>query len=461
MKLSFHGADRAVTGSCHLFEAAGKRILVDCGFYLGGRRLEAANAEDFGFDAASIDILLLTHAHLDHCGRIPVLVKRGFRGEIVATSATRDLARIVLLDAAHLQEEEHRRDLRVAERRGLPTDGIEPLYALIDALGVLDRFGRQASYRQPIELAPGLKATFFDSGHILGSASVKLEAQENGARRVVVFSGDIGNPGRALLRDPDPPEGADIVVMESTYGDRRHRNLPDSLAEFYQALNACFHRGGNVIIPTFALERAQELLFWIRDGVERNRLGPAMHVFLDSPMAISATEIFSKYPEELATPIADLLRRGVDPFRPPGLKFTRDSSESQALNRIAGGAIIMAGSGMCTGGRVRHHLRHNLGRAASSIIFVGFAGEGTLARLIIDGVSPVKIFDEEIRVRAQIHTINGFSAHADQPELLSWHARTGAKRTFLTHGEPPAMAALAAKLGGDVTCPKLGEGFEI
>jgi metallo-beta-lactamase family protein len=461
MRLSFHGADRSVTGSCHLVEAAGAKILVDCGFYQGGRTAEAENADDFGFDPPAIDILVLTHAHLDHCGRIPLLVKRGFKGEIVATAATRELARIVLIDAAHLQEEEHRRALRIAARRGEPEEAPAPLYTLVDALNAFDRFGRVAEYRRPLDLVPGVRATFHNAGHILGSASVKLEAEENGARRTIVFSGDLGNPGRPLLADPDPPQGADALVMESTYGDRNHRSLAASLEEFYGALNASHHGGGNIVIPTFALERAQELLYWLRDGVEQNRLAPGLHVFLDSPMAISATEIFGRYPADLAAPVGDLIKRGIDPFRPPGLRFTREASESEALNRLVGGAILMAGSGMCTGGRVVHHLRHNLGRPNASVIFVGFAAEGTLAREIIDGARSVRIFGEPIRVRAKIYTINGFSAHAGQAELVDWRSRVAAKRTFLTHGEPPAMDALAKKLGGDVTCPQRGEAFEI
>ena len=461
MKLSFHGADQTVTGSCHLLEAAGKRVLVDCGFYQGSRKLEAENADDFGFDPASIDLLLLTHAHLDHCGRLPLLAKRGFRGEIVSTAATKELTRLVLLDATHLQEEDHRRDARASERSGRNHAPPEPLYSLNDTLNAFDRFGRNVAYHQPVDLAPGLTATFYDSGHILGSASVTVTATEGATRRTVLFSGDIGNPGRPLLRDPEPPPGADVVVMESTYGDRTHKTLQSSLAEFYDALNAAFRAGGNVIIPTFALERAQELLYWMRDGVERNQLGPAMHVFLDSPMAISATEIFGRYPEDLAPAAAQLIARGVDPFKLPGLKFVREASESMALNCISGGAVILAGSGMATGGRVRHHLRHNLGRPSSSVIFVGFAGEGTLARQIIDGARTVNLFGDEIRVRAKIHTINGFSAHADQAELLAWHAKTGVKRTFLTHGEPTAMQALAAKLPGEVKMPALGEGVDL
>jgi metallo-beta-lactamase family protein len=457
LKISFHGADREVTGSCHLLQAAGKRILIDCGFYQGSRRLDEENGRELGFDAGSVDFLLLTHAHLDHCGRIPLLVKRGFRGEIVATVATRELARVVMLDATHLQEEEHKRELRHAERRGEAETSPAPLYMLVDTLNAFDRFGRNAVYRQPLPLADGLVATFHDSGHILGSASVAIEAEG----RKIVFSGDLGNPGRPLLRDPDPPQGADVAVMESTYGDRRHMGLGESLAEFYEALNIAFHAGGNVIIPTFALERAQELLFWIRDGVETNKLSPAMHLFLDSPMAISATEIFARYPDEQSPVVAKLLAKGVDPFAPPNLKFTRERAESEALNRVSGGAVILAGSGMATGGRVVHHLRHNLGRPAASVIFVGFAAKGTLAREIIDGARAVRVLGDEIRVRARIHTINGFSAHADQAELMDWHARVGAPRTFLTHGEPAAMQALAVKLKGEIAMPAFADGFEL
>jgi metallo-beta-lactamase family protein len=462
MKLSFHGADRGVTGSCHLLEAAGKRILVDCGLFQGGRRLDEENAEDFGFDARKIDLVLLTHAHLDHCGRLPLLVKRGFRGEIVSTSATRDLTRLVLLDAAHLQEEEARSLARRRERRGENHRNGEPLYSLIDATNVFDQFGRAAAYGEALELPPGLRVKFFDAGHILGSASVLVEVEEGGAGKKILFSGDIGNYGRPLLRDPDPPANVDVVVMETTYGDRLHRSLDASIMEFYEALNTSFRRGGNVVIPTFALERAQELLFYLREGVEQNKLPPSMQVFLDSPMAISATEIFRKHPESCGPEVARLLGGGVNPFEPPGLHFCRESAESIALNSVRGGAVIMAGSGMCTGGRVRHHLRHNLGRADSSVIFVGFAAQGTLGRQIVDGASAVSIFGEPIVVRAHIHTINGFSAHADQAELLAWRRRANPARTFLVHGEEASMRAFAEKLGGaPVELPQMGEAFEL
>jgi metallo-beta-lactamase family protein len=461
VRISFHGADRGVTGSCHMVECAGKRILVDCGLFQGGRELEEENAEPFGFDAESIDFVLLTHAHLDHCGRLPLLVKRGFRGEIITTAASRELARVVLVDSGHLQEEEARHHARKRARHG-NHDTPGPLYTVLDALNCLEYFGRAAVYGEPMELAPGLQATFLDAGHILGSASVWLEHREVGHRRSVAFSGDLGNSGRPLLRDPVPPPKVDAVVMETTYGDRLHKPLAPSVEELYQTIGETFRRGGNVIIPTFALERAQEILYYLRESVEKDRLPGSMQVFLDSPMAISATEIFRRHPECYEPETAELFREGRDPFRLPGLHFTRETADSMALNRIVGGAVILAGSGMCTGGRIRHHLKHNLWRENSSVVFVGFAAGGTLARKIIDGARSVHLFGEEIMVRAGIHTINGFSAHADRDELLAWHRRIGTQRTFLVHGEEETARLFAPLLHDtQVEIPGRGESFEI
>jgi metallo-beta-lactamase family protein len=460
MKISFHGADRGVTGSCHLVECAGRRILIDCGLYQGGRELDEENADDFGFDPASIDFLLLTHAHLDHCGRIPLLSKRGFKGEIITTGASRELARLVMLDAAHLQEEEARYQARKKARHG-HRQGPTPLYSVLDALNSTEHFGRRAYYNQPLQLAPGVRASFLDAGHILGSASIFLELEEEGKRRTLLFSGDLGNAGRPLLRAPATPQQADVVVMETTYGDRLHKALEPSVDELYEAISATFARGGNVIIPTFALERAQELLFYLREGVASNRLSGSIQVFLDSPMAISATEIFKRYPECYEPHVVALFHQGRDPFDLPGLHFTRETAESIALNRISGGALILAGSGMCTGGRVRHHLKHNLWREESSVVFVGFAAIGTLARRIIDGAETVRIYGEEIPVRAQIHTINGFSAHADQAELLAWHQRLdNPKQTFLVHGEEEVMQRFGQLLPDThVEMPLLGQSY--
>jgi len=464
MKISFHGADRGVTGSCHLLECAGKRILVDCGMYQGSREMVEENAEPFGFEPESIDILLLTHAHLDHCGRLPLLVKRGFSGEVITTAATVELARLVMLDAAGLQEEEARYQLRRARRRhGKQGKVQEPLYTTLDALNSLEYFGRKASYDAPLELAKGIRATFLDAGHILGSASILLELQEDGRSHRLLFSGDLGYSGRAILRDPTPPPAVDSVVMESTYGDRQHKQLQPSIDELYEVINTTLGRGGNVIIPSFALERAQELLYSLREGVENGSIEHFANVFLDSPMAISATRIFARHPECFDAETLDLSHNGRDPFGLPGLHFTRETAESMAINRVQGGAIIIAGSGMCTGGRVRHHLKHNLWNQRNSVVFVGYAARGTLARRIIDGARRVSIFGEKIEVRAGVHTIGGFSAHADQSELLAWHAHTGnPKTTFLVHGEEQSMGALAARIkSGRVVMPELHQTCEI
>lgn len=456
MKLSFHGADRTVTGSCHLIECAGKRVLVDCGLYQGSRELEEENSGDFGFDPASIDVLLLTHAHLDHCGRIPLLARRGFHGEIVATAATRELARLVMLDSARLQEEDAARRQRHHDPNG------QPLYSTLDAMNCLDFFGRVASYNTPIDLFPGARVTFFDAGHILGSASLFLEVEESGNRRRLTMSGDIGNAGRPLMRDPVPPPQSDAVVMESTYGDRNHKAYAPSVEEFYTAVEETFRRGGNVIIPTFALERAQELLYALHQAVASKRLPSDIQVFLDSPMAISATEIFQRHPECLAPQAVTMFQNHDDPLSLPGLHLVHETVDSMAINRIGGGAIIMAGSGMATGGRVRHHLAHNLGRPSTGVVLVGFASPGTLARQIIDGVSTVSIFGEQVPVKAKVYTINGFSAHAGQNELIAWHRAVRAPRTFLVHGEETAMGALSAQLADTkVELPRLGDTVDL
>jgi len=452
--LTCHGAAGEVTGSCHLLEHAGRRILVDCGLFQGSDALEGENAHAFAFDPASIDFVLLTHAHLDHCGRLPLLARRGFRGEIIATAPTRELARLVLSDAASLQEEEAK-----ARTRKL-RDFAAPLYTLEDAFHAMDFFGRRAEYGQDIALAPGLSVRFIDAGHMLGSASVVVETGEGASRRRIVFSGDLGNPGRPLLRDAEPPPAADVVVIESTYGDRDHRSMAASVAELIGAVADRIERGGNVVIPTFALERAQEILYHLADGIRDGILPRTLPVFLDSPMAISATETFARYPEYLGEEARRRLADG-DLFGLPTLRFTRETADSMALNRIKGGAVILAGSGMCTGGRVRHHLRHNLWRKHAGVVFVGYAARGTPARRIIDGAETVRLFGEDVRVQARIWTINGFSAHAGQHDLLGWLGHAAPKKAVLVHGEAErGLSALASRveaLGIDCVVPAQGQ----
>jgi metallo-beta-lactamase family protein len=429
--------------------------------FQGGRRLDEENGEPFGFDPGDVEYLLLTHAHLDHCGRIPLLQKRGFRGTIVTTSATRELARIVMLDAAHIHEEDARREARHAARGGRD-DAAPPLYTIDDALAASDRFGSAAGYGDPFTVAPGLRATFLDAGHILGSASLLLESLNGGSRHVVGFSGDIGNADRPLLRRPTPTKGADAVVMETTYGNRAHPPQQAAVDKLVSVVSTTIGRGGNVIIPTFALERAQEVLFHLRRAIDGGRLPRTLPVYLDSPMAISATAVFERHPEAYDDDVAALFRGGTDPFGLPGLHFTRETAESKALNGIAGGSVIMAGSGMATGGRVRHHLRHNLWRPEATVLLVGYAAEGTLARILQDGAEQVTLFGEEIQVKAEIHSIDGFSAHADADELLAWHRAVAPERTFLVHGEQDAMGDFARHLEHtEIVMPTLGQSFEL
>jgi len=464
MKLSFHGAAQGVTGSCHLLQAGGLRILIDCGMFQGARHADEENAGDFGFDPSEIDFLLLTHAHLDHCGRIPLLVKRGFVGTIITTAATRELSKLIMMDSAHIQEEDAARASRHKRRGG--KDDIRPLYDQIDVLFALDFFGRNVSYDEDVALNDAVKIRFINAGHILGSASVVVEATENEATRRIVFSGDLGSPGHAILSNSTPPPECDYVVMETTYGGRMHKDREASNAELNEVIANTIARGGNVVIPTFAMERTQELLFHLKNAIDSKDLPGSLAIFLDSPMAISATEIFKRHANGFSPEVRDAMLSGKNPFHPRGLRFTRQVEESKAINRIRGGAVIMAGSGMCTGGRVRQHLKHNIWRPDCSIVFVGFAAEGTLARQIVDGAKHIKISGEDIQVKADIHTINGFSAHADQRELLYWVSHTGRPKTvFLVHGDfdrgMSDMKAELEKKGLTVECPTLHSAVEL
>jgi metallo-beta-lactamase family protein len=401
---------------------------------------------------------------------LPLLVKRGFRGEIIATAPTHELVRIVLEDAARIEEEDAARRARWRSRghssqrsaAGAALAADAPLYTAADAQAAIDLFGRSVSYQQVIALGTGLQVSFHDAGHILGSASVLVEARDGARTRRVLFSGDIGNRGRPILADPAPPR-ADIVLMETTYGNRLHRSVKDSVEELYVAIEAALHRGGNVVIPSFALERTQEILYFLREAVSSGRLPRQLPVFLDSPMAASAIEVYRRHPQFYDAQAAALVADGSNPFDIPGLRLTRSREESMAINRVAGGAVIIAGSGMCTGGRVRYHLMHNLSRPACSIVFVGFAARGTPARQIIDGARNITLMGEDLPVRAHIHTINGFSAHADQNELLHWHSMAGgAERTILVHGEVSSMEAFAQKLGKvPISMPGPGDELEL
>jgi metallo-beta-lactamase family protein len=440
MKLTFHGAAKTVTGACYLLQIDKLRILIDCGLFQGPEELESRNWLPFGFPPSKIDYLVLTHAHLDHCGLIPRLVREGFVGEILCTEPTRDLTRLILTDSAHLQEEEAAsRNKKERRRGGTP---IKPLYEIEDVLISLDRFADPVPFNKTIDLSKNIKLRFRDAGHVLGAAFVQMRITEGRKRpKRLLFSGDLGNRDKPLIPDPAQPDSADIAILESTYGDREHRSMRESIAELKQAILLTFARGGNVLIPSFALERTQELLAVLFQLYKRHEL-PGCQIFLDSPLAIAATKVFRRYSEYLRPDEAQALLRSPNAFDFPALHFTRTAEESKAINAISSHAIIIAGSGMCTGGRIWHHLKHQLWRPECSVIFTGYQAEGTLGRKLIDGARTVRVFGEEISVRAQLWTINGFSAHADQVGLLRFltHAKKPEK-IYLVHGEMNSLVA--------------------
>ncbi len=443
------GAAKTVTGSCHLLTVGKLKILIDCGVFQGED--EDKNYEGFGFNPRDIDYLIVTHAHLDHIGRIPVLVRQGFRGKIITTAPTRSIARIMLLDAAKVMEEEYRVQYKKALRRGEPEKVKPPLFDEDDVYDAMEYFKIQLDYHQPLELTENITITFKNSGHILGAAYVQIDIKAGNETKTLIFSGDLGRKQRLIIPPLEFQSHGHYIFTESTYGNRKHKSLKETLVEFKQAVIDAINRGGNVLIPTFALERAQEILYTLRHMYDRKEL-PRCQVFLDSPLAISATKIFLQYPEYFNKATRKMVQEGKNPFIFPWVKFTPTVEESKTINNIESGAIILAGSGMCTGGRIKHHLKHNLWRPESSVIFVGYQAKGTLGRAIVDGAKKVKIYGEEIAVKAKVYTINGFSSHADQPVLLEWLDSFKDKRQiFIVHGEPEIM-----KVFRDVIKEKLG-----
>lgn len=441
MEISFLGACGTVTGSMYLITTdKKKKILVDSGIFQG--EWEDLNHSSFPFDPYEIDYVILTHAHLDHIGRLPKLVKEGFEGKILGTPATLDLARIILMDAAKLQSEEFETQKKRNDRKGIETP--EPLYTLEDAIATMSYFKPISGYDKEIEILEGVTITWRDAGHILGSAF--LEMTIDGHK--VVFSGDLGNRNKPIIRDPESikMKDAELIVVESTYGSRLHKSIEESKEEFLNALKETLPKG-NVVIPSFAIERAQDLLYYIREFKEEGLLSKDVKVFLDSPLAISATNIFRAHKECFDDEARELLKQKRDLFSFPNLFFTRSKEASMEINNIKSGAIIIAGSGMCTGGRIKHHLKHNLWREECAVIFVGYQAAGTLGRRIVDGEKEVEIYGETVKVNSKIYTINGFSAHADQQEILDWVSPVDKNtKVVITHGEEVERDALAEKL---------------
>ena len=464
MKLTFLGAAREVTGSRFLLQACGKNIMVDYGMEQGVDLYENA---PLPVPESQIDYVFLTHAHIDHSGYLPLLYKKGFRGAIFATDATTDLCRIMLLDSAHIQESDAEWKTRKAQRQGRPP--VEPLYTQDDALGVHGLF-RPCHYGQRVEVCPGINIRMVDVGHLLGSASIQVTVTEENETRVIVFSGDIGNLHQPLLRDPQYLHTADLVVMESTYGDRSHGPAPDYLSALSRVLQETFDRGGNVIIPSFAVGRTQEMLYFIRQIKQEGRVHghDGFPVYVDSPLGIEATTIFNENTQECADEeTLALLRAGVNPLTFADLRITQSAEESKLINNDATPKVILSSSGMCDAGRVRHHLKHNLWRPECTVLFVGYQSVGTLGRSIVDGAKEVKLFGETVAVNAHIETLAGISGHADNAGLMRWISAFDPKprHVFVVHGEDEVASAFAGRLQGELGleahAPYNGESWDL
>jgi metallo-beta-lactamase family protein len=441
MKIKFIGAARTVTGSCYYIQAGDTHLLVDCGAFQGTEENEKRNFGPFPFKPSEIQYLLLTHAHIDHSGLIPKLVRDGFRGKILATSATVDLCGVMLLDSAHIHERDAEWENKKRIRAGKPL--IKPLYTIQEAVTSL-AFFKGIAYKEIIDLGNGTKARFMDAGHILGSSIIELWVNDDVREKKLVFSGDLGQKDLPLIKDFTPIEEGDYVFIESTYGNRKHKGIKETIDEFTQAIAESLQKGGNVIIPAFAVGRTQDILYILNQLSKEGKLSH-LQVFVDSPLALQATRITLKHPECLDNETLELIEKRQFPRSTLTLKFTETIEDSMEINKIKKSAIIISSSGMCEAGRIRHHLKHNLWRSECSVIFVGFQAKGTLGRRIVDGAEEVKIFGEEFAVNARIYTIGGLSAHADRDELIDWLSKFKKKpqRVFVVHGEEETSLSFA------------------
>lgn len=453
MKLHFLGANKQVTGSSYLLEAAGLRILIDCGLFQE-RKFQKRNWEPPPYDPAAIDHVLLTHAHLDHVGLIPRLVANGYPGRVTTVEPSVELGRIVMLDAGRIQQEDAAYKKRRHNKEGRTgKHGNAPLYTEDQARTAAKRL-KGVKYNEPVKLSDDVSATFHEAGHILGSAFVVVTARENGVTKSVAFSGDLGQWQRPLINGPTAPGPVDHLVMESTYGDRDHKASGPVRDQLADIINDTAARGGNIVVPTFAIERAQELIYLLGGLIHEGRV-PKLPVYLDSPMAVDVTDVFHRHCDYLKEEHRCDAERVVAALRYPGLRLVRRTRESMAINRARGTSIILAGSGMCTGGRIKHHLRANLGRPESTILFVGYQAEGTLGREIVQGKDPVRIHGRQWPVRADIAQIHGFSAHGDRDDLLRWltELKQPPAHLFLTHGDEQAANSLATRIQKQLKWP--------
>lgn len=467
MRITFYGAAREVTGSMYLLEVNGRRVLLECGMFQGRRAETYERNLNFPFDPKTIDAVVLSHAHIDHSGNLPNLVKHGFTGNIWCTAATRNLCVYMLLDSGHIQESDAAYLNKRRAKEGLPP--IQPLYTRADAQACLPYF-IGVGLGRPITVADGVQVTFHNAGHILGSAFVALDIKEftTGKQWRLIFSGDIGRPGMAILRDPDLPDAADILILESTYGDRRHQTRDEARKTLRDVIRETARRRGKVIIPAFAVGRAQEVVYALNTLAADGDI-PALPVYVDSPLAVNATEVFRMHPEEWDEEVQSFLAVGdkPNPFDAPTVEYVRDAVRSKQLNFLKEPAVIISASGMAENGRILHHLCNNVEEPENTVLFVSFQAENTLGRKLVNGARRVKILGEEYDVRARVISIEGYSAHADQAELLAWTRpldRDRLQRVFLVHGEPTAATTLADKLRGErvkeVHIPARGERVE-
>jgi len=455
VRIYFFGAAREVTGSCFLVDTGQSRVLIDCGLIQGAPADEARNREPFPFHARDIDAVVLTHAHLDHSGRLPLLVRAGYQGPIYTHRASRDLAAILLKDSAYIAEKEAEWTNRKRQRKHLPP--VDALYTVAEAHRVMGQF-RTLAYDEDCEVAGGVHVRLRDAGHILGSAIVELGVGPRAEQRRLVFSGDLGHKGAPILRDPELVASADLVVMESTYGDRRHRGWDDTWLELGDVFATARHDKGNVLIPSFAVGRTQDLLFAFKKFYDAWGLAD-WRVFLDSPMAIETTEVYARHSAVYDRETQRLSQQEGRLFELPNLRLSRTADDSMRINLMHSGAVVIAGSGMCDGGRIKHHLKHNVWRRNCHLVFVGFQARGTLGRRIVDGVERIRLWGETVRVAARVHTVGGLSAHADCDGLSNWYAKiANGPPVALVHGEPDAMDPLAARLRDEhqarVFCPE-------
>lgn len=428
-----YGATEVVTGSCHVLEVNGIKIMIDCGMFQGEE--EEQNQGHFAFKASEIDYLLVTHAHLDHIGRIPKLVKEGYSGPIYATAASKDLAYIILLDSAKIMNEDFATRYKKAARKAIEQKLLPPLYGPLDVQATFNMTWINPEYDESFDICEGVSVVYRNAGHILGASFVEISYVEDEKSNTIVFSGDIGNSNNLVLANLQECKQADFLYVETTYGDRNHKKIDTTIEEFKQVVIKTLKANGNVMIPSFAVERTQELLYILRDMYEKNEL-PKCQVFLDSPMASKATDVYANYSEQLSDGCQDNIRKNGNVFDFEALVYTESPEESKSINEIEGSAIIIAGSGMCNGGRITRHFKHKIWNPNNAVIFVGYQAEGTLGREIVDGAEWINIYNEDIIVKASIHTINGFSAHADQDAILKWISKIkNLKKVFLIHGE--------------------------